>query len=353
MTHDQFRELLPLYVVGVLDGDDLHEFERYTAEHSETCSREITEFRAVADQIALAATPIKPSTEVFKGVTAAIDDHSRMTKRLNASERRARKEFSVGMIVFRWIPWAATLILCVLVVIMNNHLREVTSQLALMTGRNTALQSENTTQQTKLTDLTGQLHQLNTVVATQTKEFKLQSDQFRDKNEQQRLDIEALQATNKRLTDDKAALTRVADELRRELENQRQQVASLDRKLTAQSSALDLMMDPTIRVFAMTDPSGATKAVAKAYWHERKKTGVIAASNLDPVLQGKGKCLELWTMCGNVPVAAGIGWTDAAGHAMLSIKPDNSFVCADKFAVSIEPETGSAAPSGPVVLLGH
>lgn len=354
MTHDQFRELLPLYVLGALDGDELHEFERYSAEQHETCTREIAEFQAVADQIALAAPPVKPSPEVFKRLSTTLDDYNRMASRLRAAEKQPRDEFSVGAIVFRWMPWAATLVLCVLVVIMNSQLREATRQLVATGGRNTDLWSENAAQQTKLTDLNTQIDQLKARMDAQGQEFKVQADRLRDKNDQQRLDLETLQAANKRLADDKAAISQVADELRRELDEQRVQVASLKKQFDAQTVSLDLMMDPASRVVRMTDPTGATKAVGKAYWHDRKKTGVVAVSNLDPVLKGKGKCLELWAICGTAaPVPAGIGWTDAAGHAVLQIKPGKDFACAEKFAVSIEPEGGSPAPTGPVVLLGQ
>ncbi len=103
----------------------------------------------------------------------------------------------------------------------------------------------------------------------------------------------------------------------------------------------------------MTDPKGETKSIARVYWHDAKKTGLIVASNLQPVIQGEGKCLELWVICGTeAPVPAGIGWTDATGHAVLEIKPGKEVACADKFAVTVEPAGGLPMPTGPMVLIG-
>jgi anti-sigma-K factor RskA len=113
-------------------------------------------------------------------------------------------------------------------------------------------------------------------------------------------------------------------------------------------------MDPAIRVAPLADPKAETKAVAKVYWHDARKTGLMVFSNLAPVQQDRGKCLELWAICGNQPpVAAGIGWTDASGHGVLEVKLAKDIACIDKFAVTVERAGGVPAPEGAVVLIGQ
>ena len=77
MTHEAFREMLPLYVIGALDGDELYNLERYVAENRERCNAEIAEYQAIADQIALLAPPAEPSPAVYERIAAAIGEGKR------------------------------------------------------------------------------------------------------------------------------------------------------------------------------------------------------------------------------------------------------------------------------------
>ncbi len=288
MTHETFRELLPLYVVGALDGEELREFERYIAANRERCEAEIAAFQTVADQLALAVPPVAPPPGVWRQIRAGIQP-----------ALAPREPLDLAAWLMRWVPWAATAALALLVVYLSNQLSERQSALVAL----------------------------------------------RDRLEAQQQDIESLQAANARLTTDKAELMRVANELREKLDRQDLRVASLDRSLS-------LLMDPAIRVAPMTDPKRETKAVAKVYWHDTKQTGLVVASHLPAVIQGEGKCLELWAIqAGQAPVPAGIFWTDQTGHGVGEIKLDRPLASIDKFAVTIEPAGGVPAPTVPMVLL--
>ena len=93
-----------------------------------------------------------------------------------------------------------------------------------------------------------------------------------------------------KLSGEKAELIRAAGDLRRQLQRLDLQVASLNRDL-------DILTDPSTRITQMADPAGPSMATAKAYWDDVKKTGHVVVSNLAPVPQGQGKCLELWVFC--------------------------------------------------------
>lgn len=359
MTHDQFQEQLPLYVIGALDGDELHEFERYAAESRAFCEPEIAQFQAVADQIALSAPPASPSRAVFHRTMALIEDDERVAGRSHAAERREKGPAGFGALLFRWVPWLATAVMAALVVMLNvqlkkvnNQLQKVSGELSALTGRNSELLTQDTDQQSKLLGLNNQIAELTARVTAQSHEFKEQTDQLRSQNDQQKLDIEALQAINNRLTAEKQQLQRIADESRQKFDQGEAQIAALEKKLTEQSASLELLMDPAIRVARMVSPDGSTKAVANVHWLDAKKAGVMVASGLKPVVKGKDKCLELWAICGKEPpVPAGLFWTDDTGHAVIQIKLAKPAACAEKFAVTVEPVSGSPAPTGEMVLL--
>lgn len=354
MTHEAFRQMLPLYVVGALDGDELYNFERYVAENRERCNAEIAEYQAVADQIALVAPPAEPSPAVYERIAGAIEERKRsgeapvaatapVPARAPAAERREREDSGFGTLVLRFIPWTAAVVLVALLFSAYGQLRVVTNQLQSMTNSYNDLLGKSHAQQGSLVDLTAR-------VETQAKEL----DQLRVRNNEQQHDLETLRAANRELTDEKDKLLQAADQMRQQLERETVQTAALQKKVDEQTAALDLMMDPAIRVVSMGDPKGETKAVAKAYWHSVQKTGLVVISNIAPVLQNQGKCLELWAICGNgPPIAAGIGWTDDSGHGMLQVKLTKDIACIDKFAVTVEHAGGVPAPEGSIILIGQ
>lgn len=105
MTHESFRELAPLYVIGALDGAELVEFERYVAANRSRCEAELTELQAVADQLALAVPLAQPSPEVLKRVLTAVEKSGRPIPALGPSaERPKRKGSGWESFIFGWIP---------------------------------------------------------------------------------------------------------------------------------------------------------------------------------------------------------------------------------------------------------
>jgi anti-sigma-K factor RskA len=359
MTHETFREMLPLYVVGALDGDELHNFERYIAENRERCLSELAEYQAVADQIALAAPSAKPSPNVFDRIAAVVDEGKRpQTATAAAPAPRAKQPgFHLGALIVRLVPWAAAAALALVLMNLNNQLQIVTHQLQATTDSYNNLLARNKEQQGGLADLNSRLKaqtkDFNELEA-QSKEFGGKMDQLRAKNLEQQHDLEALLAANKQLSDEKDGLLRAADRMREQLEQQNLQTTALQKKMDEQTSSLDLFMDPSTRVTPLVDPKGGSKAVAKVYWNRGRKTGCMVISNFSPVQQSQGKCLELWAICGSeLPVAAGIGWTDDSGHGVFQVKLAKDMACIDKFTVTVERAGGVPAPEGSIVLVGQ
>jgi anti-sigma-K factor RskA len=394
MTHETFREMLPLYVIGALDGDELYHFERYAAENRELCRAEIAEYQAIADQMALAAPSAQPSSAVYDRILTAIEERKRPVETAapvpaptpvspptrvpvrpvtapastpppvaaRASvppsapvvERRERGGFNLGLIILRGLPWAATAVLAIMLVSANGQLREMTRLRQAMTEDYNNLLAKNDEQHGGLTNLTARLDAQAREYAAQAQQFQKQVEELRVQNEEQQQNLKTLGAANKELDAEKVQLQRAADRMREQLEQQIQQTALLLKKVNEQTVSLDLLMDPTIRIAPLADPKGEARATAKIYWQSEKKTGLMVVSNLTPVVEGHGKCLEIWAICGTQPpVPAGIGWTDESGHGNLRVKLAKDIACIDKFAVTVESAGGVPAPEGSIILIGQ
>jgi anti-sigma-K factor RskA len=366
MTHAAFREMIPLYVIGALDGDELYNFERYVAENREKCHIEIAEYQAVADQLALAAPSAEPSPSVYEHIAAAIEsgEHPQEAaapaapvsapSRPAVAERPRREAAGLGTIFFRIVPWAAAAMLVYLLIDANNQIHEREDLLQSTITSYNELLGNSREQLGKVTQQRGSLAELTSRLDAQAKEFKEKLDQLHAANEAQQHDIDTLRAANKGLEDEKDSVLRAADQMRQQLEKQTLQTAALQRKIDGQTDSLDLMMDPATRVASLVDPKAESKAVARVYWQNVKKAGFMVVSNLAPVAQTQGKCLELWAICGDAPpVPAGIGWTDDTGHGVLQVKLAKEMSCIDKFAVTVERNGGAPAPEGSIILAGQ
>jgi anti-sigma-K factor RskA len=360
MTHETFREMLPLYVIGALDGDELYNFEKYVAENRERCHAELAEFQAIADQIALSVPTAQPTPVVYDRIAAAIEEGTRPAgatapARPVSAAPRERQGLNPVAVLFRYVPWAAIAVLVVMLVGKNNQIHTTEGLLQSMTASYNELLQKNDEQQKALAQQQGGLTNLSARLDAQAKEFKDKMDQLTAANNQQQRDMEALRAANRELTEDKDAVTRAADQMREQLEKQTLQTAALQKRIDEQTGTVDFLMDPAIRVMPLLpDPKAQTKAVAKVYWNGAKKAGIMVVSNLAPVAQGRGKCLELWAICGTEPpVPAGIGWTDDSGSGRLQIKLSKDMACVDKFAVTVERSGGVPAPEGSIILVGQ
>lgn len=397
MTHETFREMLPLYIVGALDGDELYHFERYVAENRELCRNEIAEYQAIADQLALAPAFGEPAPSVYNRILAAIEEKkppvaaptavptsapapvappTRVPVRVPAAapvsapaavvapasrpasapvvERREREGFNLGLLILRGLPWVAIAVLAVLLVSANGQLREITRLRQATLDSYNLLLGKNNEQQGGLTNLTARIDAQAKEYAMQAQQFQEQVDKLRVQNEEQQRNLNTLSAANKALDTEKVQLQRAADRMREQLEQQIQQTASLLKRVNEQTVSLDLLMDPTIRTVPLADPKGESKSTAKIYWQGEKKTGLMVVSNLTPVVEGHGKCLEVWAICGTEPpVPAGIGWTDESGHGDLRVKLAKDIACIDKFAVTVEKSGGVPAPEGSIILIGQ
>ena len=138
------------------------------------------------------------------------------------------------------------------------------------------------------------------------------------------------------------AMARETSRIRADL--QRQEAALRDR-LAISQGVIDLLRDPATRVVALRAADANAEARGRLIWHDANGGYLLVANVPSPP---PGKVYELWTISAGQPRPAGVFTVDAAGRATHPVAPTRSAV--DVFAVTLEPEGGVPAPTGPVVL---
>lgn len=126
-----------------------------------------------------------------------------------------------------------------------------------------------------------------------------------------------------------------------------QQVAALQ---TAASTAAQTRSVLAARDMARVDLAGqlpAPGAAGRVFWSPTHGL-VFAATNL-PALP-PGRVYQLWVVA-DTPISAGIGEPTGAGELSVVSTP-NAPARPKAFALTIEPEGGRPAPTGPMFLLG-
>lgn len=110
---------------------------------------------------------------------------------------------------------------------------------------------------------------------------------------------------------------------------------------------LALLRDPTTRMLELRGQAAAPGAVARVLWVEGAG-GLLLATRL-PALP-PGKVYALWTLAGDVPRVAGVFVPDEGGRATLKVAAEAPGTPLRVISVTVEPESGAAAPSGAIAL---
>jgi anti-sigma-K factor RskA len=117
------------------------------------------------------------------------------------------------------------------------------------------------------------------------------------------------------------------------------------REIAATLTATDAMRVTLVAARTLPQPQG------KAIYVRDRGSLIFLANNFGAL--PTDKAYELWLIPskGN-PIPAGVFKPDARGSATVVNPPLSPGVEAKAFAITIEPEAGSAAPTSPVVMLG-
>lgn len=144
-----------------------------------------------------------------------------------------------------------------------------------------------------------------------------------------------------------ARLGRMARETAALRERLERDLAGLHDQLAVYRSATDLLRDPATQILALRGLGPSPAATGRVVWHQRAG-GLLFVADLPPA--PPGKAYELWTLGAAPPRPAGVFRVDAAGRGSLRVAPVEGGRPVRIFAVTLEPETGVSAPTGPMVL---
>jgi len=125
----------------------------------------------------------------------------------------------------------------------------------------------------------------------------------------------------------------------------RAQEAALRERLGVAQTVVGLLRDPATRIVALRGLDPTPTATGRVVWHERTGGHMFVANLPQPPA---GKAYELWTITGGRPRPAGVFTVDMSGRGSHPVAPSAGPV--DVFAVTLEPEAGVPAPTGPMVL---
>jgi anti-sigma-K factor RskA len=120
MSHREFEELAAGYVLGALEPDDEHDFQRHL-DGCATCEATVRELEAVAGELAYAAPPVDPPDTLWAGIRRQIEpEAARPVAAPGASPRRRGR----GRGVLQGLAAAAAIVLVAVLSVWNLNLRE-------------------------------------------------------------------------------------------------------------------------------------------------------------------------------------------------------------------------------------
>jgi anti-sigma-K factor RskA len=114
----------------------------------------------------------------------------------------------------------------------------------------------------------------------------------------------------------------------------------------------ELLAAPDTEQFTLTPVKSAPVPQGKTVYRASTGTLVFIGSHLPQV--ASGKAYELWLLpaSGAAPIPAGVFKPDASGNATVVLSKLAAGVSANGFAITVEPESGSATPTLPIVMAG-
>lgn len=123
--------------------------------------------------------------------------------------------------------------------------------------------------------------------------------------------------------------------------------AALRDQIAVYRGAVDLLRDPQTQIVKLHGLGPSSQASGRVIWHP-VSGGHLFVANLPPA--PAGKAYEMWTIGEGAPQPAGLFQVDASGRGSHRLAAVEGGKPVKVFAVTLEPEAGVPAPTGPMVL---
>jgi anti-sigma-K factor RskA len=146
-----------------------------------------------------------------------------------------------------------------------------------------------------------------------------------------------------------ARLGQMARETARLREQVARNEAILRTELAVYRDAVDLFRDPATRIVELRGLAPRPGATGRLLWNETRGGQLFVTDLPAPP---PGKAYEVWTIgdAGAAPRPAGMFTVDAGGRGGRRLDPVESGAPVKVFAITLEPEAGVPAPTGPMML---
>jgi anti-sigma-K factor RskA len=340
MSHEQFEESIPLYVVGALERAERQTLEAHLLGGCTACRTALEEYRPVAAKLPFAlprlAAPPGLKTKLMAAIAqpAPLREPSASSPHASREPIRLQPERTSGRpSSWAWLSHpglaAASLVLLVLA---GWYIHSIRSQLDIALAdrqkaeiglqetveRLTSIQKMVTEQEQAVTALRGEVTERSAGLG----------------------EIQAALATRE------AEL----DELRTQVTVREREVATLRTALAQRDEMLTFLRSPNVKVISLSGSERAKSAGAFLLYDADSKKAFFYSFNM-PALPA-GKIYQLWAIV-DKPISAGIFSTDAGQKGRLIVRTVPEFSHIKKFAVSVEPEGGRPQPTGDIYLAGQ
>jgi hypothetical protein len=133
----------------------------------------------------------------------------------------------------------------------------------------------------------------------------------------------------------------------REINQERE---TLQRRLAWEASLRDLVSQIDARTTVLLPQGTGGSAHGRVVWNPGTREAVLVASGLNPA--PPGKTYELWVIADGAPVPAGVFQVEPDGRAAFRLPALEQTTRVRSFLVTVEPISGSPAPTGPSILSG-
>ncbi len=307
MDQDRFTELAPDYALGLLEGDDLEQFERHLAEGCEACEVELSRMDAVGDALAYAA-PLTPAPDRVR---------DRLLLAVEADVASTRAAANTAPIAAPPAPPAKV----------ANAAPAQPVAPSMAPGREP-------------------LQPTYSPAPWPPPARPSAAPPARRPGPFGPL-IPALAFAGILAT----VLTSVyAVKLRQELALVRADLERVQSENQELARVMDVVNAPRLKLIALGGQTAAPRSEGRVLWSPESRKAVFYASNLPAPPAGKD--YQLWIIAGSTPKSEGVFPVDDKGGAMHVLPEVPEAGGVNAFAVTLEPAGGLAQPSGPMFLLG-
>jgi anti-sigma-K factor RskA len=338
---DERREAqASLFVLGALPDDELREFESAMRADLEL-QLLVRELRDVGGAMTASFPRVAPPPDLRQRIMAAVD--ARETARARVISLETDRPVSW----IAWMPWALAAcfaILCVALISIGQSLRQ----------QAVSLNDELGERNTEAAELRRQLDALQVRVDQQITNY------------QERL-VEVQRQVTRRIEDFNRQTAAVTNQLRQQqAEAQRQMVIYRNQadQLSKEKKMLEealtgLVPGGTERLsiarLAILRPTAGSPAdvLGASVWSPADQRGLLVLENLPALPPSQSYQLWLFDPKLPAPMSGGVLPANASGSFRLQYSTQSRIESVERFAVSIEPRGGAAAPTGKIVFASH